>query len=110
MVSSNVLDEELNNCPDAEKGEAVASFVTLAKRSVRFPEGQWPRLEELVRQGLKPVDAAHLVCAEVAGCDALLTTDDRFLRNVGRLNPAAAIRVDDPLAWLQEQITDERND
>jgi len=31
-------------------------------------------------KGIKPADATHIACAITAGCDYLITTDDRMLK------------------------------
>lgn len=36
--------------------------------------------EEIMRTGVKKVDAAHIACAILANCDYFLTTDDRVLK------------------------------
>jgi hypothetical protein len=47
-------------------------------------------------------DALHLACAEQAMVDVLLTTDDRFTHQAGRLLGNPTIRVLNPVNWLQE--------
>ncbi|MBL9158362.1 MAG: PIN domain-containing protein [Verrucomicrobiales bacterium] len=50
------------------------------------------RAEELEQNGLNALDALHAASAEEAGCDFLLTCDDRFLKryrgSLAILNPA----------------------
>jgi hypothetical protein len=70
------------------------------------------RAEGLMRLGFRALDALHLACAEKAGVDVFLSTDERLLRTAarsearGRLN----IRVENPLPWLEEVLKDEDAD
>ena len=54
--------------------------------------------------GFKPLDALHIACAETAGADVLLTTDDRLLRRAERQAGDLDVAVANPLRWLEEQI------
>jgi hypothetical protein len=63
------------------------------------------RGRELAALGYGYFDALHLACAEEAAVDALLTTDDRFLRKTARNLGNPAIRVMNPIDWLQEAQT-----
>ena len=57
------------------------------------------RANELQGIGLKPKDAAHLASAESAGCDWLLTTDDRFIK---RASGNTTVRVASPVDFIME--------
>ena len=52
------------------------------------------------------VDALRLACAEAAGADMFLTTDDRLLRVTARQPDFLRVRVANPLAWMQDRFTD----
>lgn len=52
--------------------------------------------------GFKGMDALHLTCAERAGVDVFLTTDDQILRMVARSGQVLRVRVANPLTWLEE--------
>lgn len=53
---------------------------------------------DIMRSGMKAKDALHVACALDAGCDYLLSTDDRLLRykheNLLLLNPMDFIRME----------------
>ncbi|HEY9885386.1 MAG TPA: PIN domain-containing protein [Thermosynechococcaceae cyanobacterium] len=59
-----------------------------------------------VQQGLKTFDALHLACAEASQATALLTTDDRLVRWVGRQFGVLQVKVANPVTWLLEVMTD----
>ena len=52
--------------------------------------------------GFSRFDALHVACAEAAGADMLLTTDDSMVRRAQRFRDRLPVRVDNPLTWLQE--------
>ena len=54
--------------------------------------------------GLRDLDALHLACAERGGAEVLVTTDDAFVAAVGRLAPASATRVVNPVAYALEVL------
>ena len=47
-------------------------------------------------------DTLHLACAESAGADVFLTTDDQLLRKVAAFADQLRIRVENRLTWLWE--------
>ena len=54
----------------------------------------------LTAAGFRPLDAAHLACAEAAVCDRFLTCDDQVLRRVRSVH--VGLRVQNPLDYVQE--------
>jgi predicted nucleic acid-binding protein len=55
----------------------------------------------LERAGYGAFDALHLAVAEEFGADALLTTDDQFLKQAKRGLGKPATVVVNPLNWVQ---------
>lgn len=66
----------------------------------KMPVGLPDRVRALAAAGLEPFDALHLAWAEALRADALVTTDDRFIRRGTRA--ATAVRLLSPLASVQE--------
>jgi len=62
------------------------------------------RGQQLEQLGFRAFDALHLACAEKARADVFLTTDDRLLRRASRAPEQLRVRVDNPLAWLNEVL------
>ena len=56
-------------------------------------------------------DAEHIACAEFAGCDYLLTGDDRLLRRFNRLNAQGTLSLNivlqNPVDFLMTQSQEE---
>lgn len=60
------------------------------------------RKNQVMSTGIKEKDAMHYVCAELANCDFLITTDKRFLKYVG--NKTKMISPEDFIKLWEEQI------
>ena len=58
----------------------VEYCLNLARNEARLGELVKSRAKELQRNGLKPLDALHIACAETAGASYFLTCDDRVIR------------------------------
>ena len=62
---------------------------------------------------IKGYDAEHIACAELAGCDYLLTGDDRLLRRFNRLKMQGVlplqVTLQNPVDFLEDQLEKERS-
>ena len=99
-VTSDALQDELQENPDQQLRTAGIRLLSLSSEKAPIDSATESRSEELERSGFTAYDALHLACAERAGVDLLLTTDDRFERRVKRGVGAARISVQNPLNWL----------
>lgn len=73
-------------------------------RNSRSERQRYQPCQRVLRRGLRTFDALHLACAEAAGADVLLTTDDGFMRKASRGNGDPRVAVRNPLAWSQENL------
>jgi predicted nucleic acid-binding protein len=105
LVSSEVVELELSSVSSTEKREQVRGLLALSTESAEVTDESYARMSELVALGLKAIDALHIACAESAGCDVFLTTDDRLRKAARRSKSSLRVRVDNPLDWLREQFT-----
>jgi len=103
LVGSEAVDFEISRLPDLERSQRVLALARLAIGKVTLDGAIARRAAELVSNGLKPLDALHVSCAEDAGADVFLTTDDRLLRALRRAN--AGVPANNPLPWLNEVLT-----
>lgn len=103
LVSSEVVELEVNAIPDEERRERVALILPpLDVRGILSQESL-SRSAELERLGFKPADALHVAAAEQSQVEILLSCDDRLCRAARRNQDKIRIRVMNPLQWLQEQ-------
>ena len=104
LTGSEMVDFEISRLNDLERRQRVHALAGLAAIKLPVNALAQVRAQEWVGQGLKPVDALHLACAEGAGVDAFLTTDDRLLRAIRRTN-LARVQANNPLPWLNEVLS-----
>jgi predicted nucleic acid-binding protein len=103
LLSSEVLDDEVRRNPSMDRRVEAQTTLSLAATSTKIDEAIALRAQSLVGFGYGPFDALHLAAAESAGADALLTTDDRFLKRTARKLGNPRIPVRNPLSWIKEQ-------
>jgi len=106
LVGSEAITLEINQTRDWERKAQLQAFAALATLQVPVDEAIEERAGVFVQQGLKTFDALHLACAEASQATALLTTDDRLVRWVGRQFGVLQVKVANPVTWLLEVVTD----
>ena len=104
LVGSEIVEFETGRMTDLERRQRVKALAGLAMTKFAVDSVAKLRVQEWIGFGLKPVDALHLACAEQAGVDVFLTTDDQFLRIVHRTG-LARVGVNNPLPWLNEVLS-----
>jgi len=109
-VSSTVVQTEINNNPNQELKLRLQELASAASEFIVVEDKQLLRSYELQKIGFHPFDALHIACAETAGADLFLTTDDRLLRLALRTKDQLMVRVANPASWLMELITDNEKD
>ena len=63
------------------------------------------QLRALEALGFGAFDALHIACAESAGADVFLTTDDSLRRRASREASKMGIPIENPAKWYAEVIT-----
>jgi predicted nucleic acid-binding protein len=100
LIASSIIDFELSRLSDVDRQEQVQALYTAAADSIILT-GEAEKLAAFFQQkGIKPFDSLHLALAETSGVDVFLTTDDRLLRAVTRLD--LRIIIKNPVSWLME--------
>ena len=100
-VISEVLEAETLNNPYSDTRPEVLELLTFSTERIILTEEAFQRADDLEKLGHGAFDALHLACAEQAQVDALLTTDDRFIRRVQRGVGNSAIAVENPVNWMR---------
>ena len=106
LLHSEVVDLEIANTPALELRQRLQALIPRPHRYVRCEQKVLARALELERRRFAGIDALHLACAESAVADVFLTTDDRLLRLAVRYADFLRVRVANPLAWMQDRLTD----
>lgn len=102
LVSSDAVELELARHPSAEIRRGVLTLVRRVASRVSATPDVVARARDLHGLGFGAMDALHLACAEKAGADVLLSTDDGLLRLACRPETQLKVRVSNPVQWVQE--------
>lgn len=100
LVWSAILAFENAQHPLVDRRTEIGRWAQRAVVNVAITPQVSTRARALTAAGFRPLDAAHLACAEAAACDRLLTCDDQVLRRVRRVH--VAVRVQNPTDYRQE--------
>lgn len=101
LVWSDILDIENSQHPIRDRSVEIAQWAGRAAEHVIVSEDVIQRAQVLIQGGLDPLDAAHVACAEAAGCERFLTCDDRLLRRARRM--ALSLTVQNPVEYIEER-------
>jgi predicted nucleic acid-binding protein len=101
-VSSVVLEAEISRNLDAERRADAESLLTFARDRVKLDHQIVERARVLQADGFSEFDALHVACAESAEVQIFLTTDDRLVRKAERMGTRLAVRVQNPVSFLEE--------
>jgi predicted nucleic acid-binding protein len=100
--ASLVLEAEIRRNPNQDKRNDALALLSHAGTLAMPTPTAIQRALLLETSGYGTFDALHLACAEEARADALLTTDDRFIKLAARGIGNPDVRVLNPVDWLQE--------
>ena len=103
-TGSAFVEFELGKNPDATRRQNALDLLSLTTDTISPDRTTLERMIALRAVGYGTLDAMHLACAESAGVDVLLTTDDRFLRRAARGEGNPRVRVSNPIDWLNEVL------
>jgi predicted nucleic acid-binding protein len=101
-IASTVLASELLRNPDQARLQDALELLARAGPLSSPSRAALQRALGLAAAGYGSFDAYHIACAEETGADALLTTDDRFIRQASRSLGNPTVRVVNPVDWLKE--------
>jgi len=102
IVGSMAVTSEIEENRDAYKQKKTRAFFD-SVMNVYVTTNDDARAQALQAEGLKRMDSYHLMFAEIANADVLLTTDKDFIRICAR-KKISVVRVINPLNFIQEVI------
>lgn len=103
-IGSEVLDLESSRNPDSDRRRKVEALLTAATSRVAAGPRERHRGRELESMGFGAFDALHIACAESAGAEVLLTTDDSLRIRASREAKKLAVDIENPAKWYAEVI------
>jgi hypothetical protein len=95
------LEREIRRNPDRDKRNDALALLSYAGILHDATEPVTGRVKALHAAGYGAFDALHLAHAEADCVDALLTTDDRFMRQAARGLGKPLVLVVNPVDWLR---------
>jgi predicted nucleic acid-binding protein len=102
LCSSAALVVENNLSPKIQVRLEIDALLDRAEIWIAHDKTVDERAIELRKLGFKEFDAYHLAAAESAGCDRLVTCDDRFLKAASRNAAKIGVTVMDPVRFASE--------
>jgi predicted nucleic acid-binding protein len=108
-IASEALWIEVAQIRKKRAREALFSLLSRANEVQSITPVDLVRAFALQKMSLGTLDSLHLAIAERCGCDSLLTTDDRFIKRVQRQHDKIRTRVQNPLSWIAERLTNENS-
>jgi len=102
-VSSVMALIEIANTPNVEKRKKLRALLPPRGDIIDLEEPILTRAMAIEAMGFHRADAAHVAAAEAQKAGVLLTTDDQLLRAARRSRDRLAVKVLNPIEWLEEQ-------
>lgn len=103
LVSSQILEFEISKNSDLSKKDELTLITALAHTVIQIDSSIAKRANDFEKQGLQAFDALHLACAE-GNADIFLTVDYKFF-NKAKSFQGINVKIDTPLAWLNEVLS-----
>jgi len=100
LLSSDILDAEINKAPDGWKKRKVLELYRIAVEKIELNDSILKKALALEDGGLKPYDSLHVATAEYSKADVFLSTDKYLLKKAERLG--IDIKTANPLNWFME--------
>lgn len=106
LTSSDMIDYELSRLTNSVKLQKIRGIYSIAGERITVTQ-EVKGLSRIFQQnGVKLLDSLHLALCEANSRDILLTTDNNFIRAIGRLK--INTRIANPVTWLMEVMTNEQ--
>ncbi|OUL22740.1 PIN domain-containing protein [Nostoc sp. RF31YmG] len=102
LVSSSVLEYENSRNPFIVNQQSMERYLQIATLRVLVDENIRIRAEQLQQQGIKPIDALHVACAEASRSDYFITCDRRLINRCHNLS----LKVINPSNFIIEGEND----
>jgi predicted nucleic acid-binding protein len=104
LIGSEAIEYEISKTPDEKKKIDMLNFYSIIKENITINNIIKTRMNILIKQKIKALDALHLACAEYTKADVFLTTDINFMKKAKKVS---TIKIENPINWLMEAERDE---
>jgi predicted nucleic acid-binding protein len=97
IVTSDYLTQELLRNPKPDHRANTLAMIQYAGLHIPLMERIATRASAIESLGITGFDALHIAAAEAAGCDCLVTTDDRLLKKSKRHQEQLMVTLLNPI-------------
>jgi len=101
LLASEALLYEGEQSSLPVRKEHTLAVLAKAKNVLNVTEKEKFRAAEIMKGGIKPLDALHIALAESGNADYFCTCDDKLLRNIKKVKDLA-IKAANPVDLVQE--------
>jgi predicted nucleic acid-binding protein len=101
LLSSEALLYEGEQSSLPVRKEHTSAVLAKAKNILNVTEKEKSRAEEIMKFGIKPLDALHIALAESGNANYFCTCDDKLLHNLKKVKDLA-VKVVNPVDLVQE--------
>ena len=101
LLSSEALLYEGDQSSLPVRKEHTSAVLSKAKSVIAVTKKEKARAAEIMKFGIKPLDALHVALAESGSADYFCTCDDKLLRNSKKIKDLA-VSVVNPVDLVQE--------
>lgn len=102
LVSSEVLQIEIDRISDSERREASFEILRIAGEIIAVTPAIKELARELGKYGITTFDALHLASAETAEVDYFCTTDDKLLKKAKTAQVNLKVKAVSPTELMEE--------
>ena len=101
LLSSEALLYEGEQSSLPVRREHTSAVLAKAKNILNVTEKEKFRAAEIIKAGIRPLDALHIALAESGSADYFCTCDDKLLRNAKKVKDLA-VKIVNPVDLVQE--------
>jgi len=94
------MDFEIRKTPDLGKRARILNLYAIKKENIALTSDIAERAKAIQKYGLQTVDSLHFASAEKARASVLLTVDNDFIKNAGRID--SPLKVENPVYWYMK--------
>ncbi|WP_072622382.1 hypothetical protein [Spirulina major] len=107
LIASEAIAVELEKMQNLEKKASILDLLGLATGRQEINAAVEERSRQLEDLGFALFDSFHVACAEAAGADIFLSTDDRLLKTARRCGDQLNVKIGNPVVWLIEVLQEQ---
>lgn len=106
LVWSSTLDFECHNNPFDERRHAIMQWRNLSVSIVMANDEVTLKAQQLVEQGVDVYDAFHVASAIAGMAELFVTTDDRLLKRLRKIESLLVMLPGEALAFMEKWYED----